>query len=187
MDLVTKIFPADSDIQHLIAAEKAQEEKAKASEVRWYAGMPRSIRPMWGKTSEEFLLLMKLSSTDLNQLLQALAQEFPQGSDQILALLTWYGSGEGPWSGFPAYEDIPQQLLMEFSTAEILAAIESTSMSDTQLEGAARFFGGWELSVRRPDKLKALPESLKRTLLEHSLGSTDEDKRTRAKRAFSAQ
>ncbi len=57
-------------------------------------------------------------------------------------------------------------------------------LTDAQLEGAARLFGGWEFSHRRPKDLAQLSPELKKLLFEHSLKSTDKDKIGRAKGAF---
>jgi len=45
--------------------------------------------------------------------------------DRILALLQWYGSGAGPWSGFPSYESAAEELLLEYQIAEIVSVVES--------------------------------------------------------------
>jgi hypothetical protein len=114
----------------------------------------------------------------------AIAAQFPSRHDRIAALLEWYGSGAGPWSGFPAYEDEAAVLLFDNSTADILTAIAETPMTDQQWEGAARFFGGWDFRQKRPLDLKLISPKLKAILLQHSLRSNDRDKVERAKKAF---
>lgn len=157
-----------------IAEERKKNEETEA---RWLAGMPKSLCRFWTKTRNDL-------SPNLKPLRAALVREYPDPQQRILALFTWYGSGDGPWSGYPSYEDIPQQLLLEFPTAELIAAAERTELSDIQIEGAARCFGGWDFSKDRPDDLKSVPLTLKKRLLEHSLKSTDDDKVERAKGAF---
>jgi hypothetical protein len=103
-------------------------------------------------------------------------------ADRIV--LTWYGSGDGPWSGYPAYEGIAEDLPLDFSTPEIVSTIQSSNLTESQVEGAARLFGGWKFSHLRPDDLKEVPSELKAILLEHSLKSKDQDKRDRAQHAF---
>jgi hypothetical protein len=99
-------------------------------------------------------------------------------------LLNWFGSGEGPWSGFPSYESTAEELLLLHKTDAILQAIRNTKLTEEQVEGTARLFGGWDFSKQRPNDLSLLPQDLKKRLLEHSLKSGDEDKKDRATRAF---
>ena len=103
---------------------------------------------------------------------------------RALALYAWFGSGEGPWSGFPSYEEVAEELLFDIPTAELVAAAQADDLTEVQLEGAARFFGGWSFSQRRLEDRRTLPPALKRKLLDHTLKSTDEDKLARARKAF---
>ncbi len=97
---------------------------------------------------------------------------------------TQTGSGAGPWSGYPAYESVAEQMLLEYPTPELVAAVSGRQLSEEEMEGAARLFGGWEFNRSRPSDNALIPDDLKTNLLEHSLRSTDEDKRNRAKHAF---
>jgi hypothetical protein len=162
------------------SAEKiaAQDKKADAAEARWRKAMPKSILPLWdGVARGPF-------EPDVAPLRTALAREFPDTRQRILALFAWYGSGEGPWSGFPSYEEIAEKLLLEYPTPDLVAAAETGTLTEPQLEGAARLFGGWPFGKNRPADQKALPPALKKKLLDHSLKSTDQDKRQRARSAF---
>ena len=159
-------------------AQKEQIKKTEASHAHWLAVMPSSARAIW--TDEMFQ-----QPTIDSQLFKApLAKQFPDTRERILVLLKWFGSGEGPWSGFPSYESVPEELLLKYSTADVIAAIESKSLDTQEIEGAARFFGGWDFSHERPNDLKLLSPALKQKLLKHSLQSKDSDKRSRAKQAF---
>jgi hypothetical protein len=113
-----------------------------------------------------------------------LAKGIPNLHERIRALLTWFGSGAGPWSGFPGYEEVAEDLLLDYSTSDILAAMDEAPLTEAQTEGAARLFGGWTFSQKRPEDRKKLPANWKQTLLAHSLKSTNDDKRGRAERAF---
>jgi hypothetical protein len=79
---------------------------------------------------------------------------------------------------------VAEQLLLTHSTAELLAAIQATPLDSSQVEGAARLFGGWTFHQERPQDGALLPPELRKRLLEHSLASTDEDKKDRARKAF---
>ena len=126
-----------------------------------------------------------MGEPDNEGMLKALAAQIPNRSERILVLLGWYGSGEGPWSGFPSYESTAENLLLAYETGETLAAINKADLTPWQTEGAARLFAGWHFSRLHPDDLKKMDAGLKKRLLEHSLQSDDEDKKDRAKGAFS--
>jgi hypothetical protein len=164
------------------AEQRASEARAvqeQADWQRWLAATPPSIRRF------DRMDLMPIGADDVPEGARAaLAAQFPSTHDRIAALLEWYGSGAGPWSGFPAYEDEAALLLFDNSTAVILTTIAETPMSDQQWEGAARFFGSWDFRQKRPHDLKLISPKLKAILLQHSLRSGDLDKVERARKAF---
>jgi hypothetical protein len=116
----------------------------------------------------------------LKPLNAALAKQYPDTYDRIRALMAWFGSGAGPWSGFPGYEEIAAKLLRQYPTAELIRAVESRNLTDQELEGAARILGSWT-PVSDPTPI---PADLRRTLLAHCLLSSDQDKVERAEHAF---
>ena len=125
------------------------------------------------------------STGDVDDFRPVLEREYPSKNARILALLNWFGSGGGPWNGAPANESITENVLFLFTTKEILMAIDSRKISETETEGAARFFSGWDFSQKRPDDLrKMLSDALRQKLLAHALKREDEEKREIAQRAF---
>jgi hypothetical protein len=62
----------------------------------------------------------------------------------VLALLGWFGSGAGPWSGHPSYEAAPEQLLLHYPTQLLVEALTATVPTAPQWAGAARYFAGWD-------------------------------------------
>jgi len=126
--------------------EAEQKQRAVAT-ARWLANMPASFLSLWPSVAQSPYVTAK----DLEPFRQALLAEFPDPRVRIRALLTWYGSGAGPWSGFPAYESIAETLLLDFPTDEIVNVVQSTPMTDVQLEGAARLFADWDFAVARPN------------------------------------
>lgn len=99
-------------------------------------------------------------------------------------LFDWFGHGLGRWSGFPAYESVAESLLMRVPIADIRHALDSPDLSETKLEGAARFLAGWEFRTRRRSELVQLPDATKRRLLAHIQQSANQDKLERARAAF---
>jgi len=157
----------------------AREKKENQDEKRWLTVMPSSLRPLWGNARRQYNPPILLP--DMNPLDAALVKQYPEPSDRIRALLSWFGSGAGPWSGFPGYEEIAAKLLREYPTSELIRAAQAGPLNEQELEGTARILGSWK-PVPDPTPI---PAELRRILLEHCLKSSDEDKLERAKRAFS--
>jgi hypothetical protein len=163
--------------RHQYDAGIARGKQNRADKERWMKAMPSSIVPLWPGVQHE-----DVHEYDIRPMEAAVAKEFPDKRARILRLMAWYGSG--PWSGFPVYEGVPEQMLLKYSTPELVDAVTGAELNEQEIEGAARLFGGWEFNKSRPKDNALLPANIKRVLLEHSLKSTDEDKLTRARRAF---
>jgi hypothetical protein len=154
-----------------------QQKEWDEAESRWLEAMPASLKPHWPAAKRSF-------EPNLAPLRKALAKQLPDAQERIRALFSWYGSGMGPWSGFPSYEDIAADLLFDYPTEELLAALEDQELTAAQLEGIARFFGDVRFTQRRPNDRQTLPAELKARLLAHVLAGADKDKQKRAQRAF---
>lgn len=156
----------------------AEQERAKRDWDKWLTAMPKAIVPVWSVRLGQF------SYVDITPLRAALEREVRNETSRILALLQWFGSGAGSWSGFPYYETAAEDLLLGYPTARIVEAIQCSSVDPAQAEGAARLFGGCSFQQQRPDGLKEVPETLKKALWNHVKGTKDTDKLSRATRAF---
>jgi hypothetical protein len=141
-----------------VEAMRAREEQGKRDWDKWLGAMPKAVRPIWSDALGQF------GRVDIAPLRVALESDMPEEGGRILALLEWFGSGAGPWSGFPSYETAAEKLLLDHSTKAIVTAIESTRLNAAQTEGAARLFAGWSFGKQRPEDLKDLPDSLKKVL-----------------------
>lgn len=155
-----------------------RDKKWQADERKWVGAMPAALKPLWPAIDP--------LNPDLNPLRKALAEQLPEKTDRILALFSWYGSGAGPWSGFPSYEGVAEKMLLDYTTVDLLSAIENKELTEAQTEGVARLFGGWAFS-HRPNDDQLLSAELRTRLLKHSLRNADDDKRGRAQRAFGEQ
>lgn len=157
---------------------KAQEEKSKKSWDRWITAMPKEIKPHWEKAIGQFGMV------NIGPLVEVLENEMPDKTQRILVLLEWFGSGAGPWSGFPSYESAAEEMLLKYTTSDILAAIKATNLTLAQTEGTARFFGGFSFSKKHPNGLTELPDAIKKMLWNHVKSTKDKDKFERAESAF---
>jgi hypothetical protein len=86
-------------------------EKFKLAESRWLAAMPSALTPLWPQVRERGGVDPQGAVRNLDPLRAALSKEFPDERSRILALYAWFGSGEGPWSGLPSYEQVAEELL----------------------------------------------------------------------------
>jgi hypothetical protein len=157
---------------------EATERQSEQDWARWVSEMPRALVGVWPGT------IRQSYGADIGALQAALDRSLPDERTRILSLLEWYGSGAGPWSGFPVYEQKAEQLLLQFSTAALLHAVDSAKVSSSHMEGAARLFGGWSFNKSRPNDLSLLPKSLKQSFWNHVKNTEDADKLTRARNAF---
>lgn len=161
------------DYEDAIAQSKISEE----NERRWIEAMPRGVKKAFEDTEREGISIIK---PEYPKVELALRTEYPNQTDRIRALLHWFGSGSGPWSGYPGYETIAESALLKYQTSDLVAAVKSGELSETQKEGAARLFAGWDFNRTRPNDGKLLDKQVKAMLLVHALKSSDQDKRDRA-------
>lgn len=167
-----------SSIRQEVEETRAREKQSRIDEERWDKAMPESVKSGWANALDQFGMV------DSKPLAEALAKAVPDTTQRIRSLLEWFGSGAGPWSGYPAYEGGAEDLLMLHPTNAILAAIQSGPLTIAQTEGAARLFGGWTFGKQRPKDREILPKDLKNRLWDHVKSTTDKDKRARAEAAF---
>ena len=145
---------------------------------RWRAAMPECLAS-FPEAVSDFL-------TDPSRLMHALEVAFPVARDRALALFEWFGHGAGPWSGYPSYESVPEKILLALPLSPLLEALSCQELTAAQLEGAARFFAGWELETKRKQDLARLTGSDRKRLLDHvrQSGGSDADRQARAESAF---
>jgi hypothetical protein len=182
---------------------RQQQEEAQQAWNRWVGAMPDCLREL----SPEIWQII-VEENNLQPATDALASAYPTVTERLLTLFRWFGSGTGPWTGFPAYEQLAEQILLQYSVKDLVTALESAPLTEVELEGAARLFAGHAFQNRsenqvikpeairftnmavfipaRSDEPALIPSALGQQLLEHSLTSSDEDKIDRAKKAFSS-
>ncbi len=171
------VTPSNSDVEEQRAAEE-RAKKIEAALTHWLAVMPPALRAAWdAKDPYEPI-------PDAAPFRAPLSAAIPDERARILALLAWYGTDIGLWSGFPSYEEIPGDLLLDYPTAKIVEVAQTSTLDDAQTEGLARFLASWDFHKQRPNDLTLVPPALKRVLLAHSLKSASDDKKDRARSAF---
>lgn len=154
---------------HDYATERAKaaiEGRARrAARERWLAAAPPQLRErLPALESDAMGMPRRLDADERSELLALLGPP----REAAWALLHWYGSGTGPWTGFPSYETIAMALLLELGADALLDALVGREPSDAVLDGLARYFGDSELARTRRSDLGKLGEPLRSRLLERT-------------------
>ncbi|HEU0029849.1 MAG TPA: hypothetical protein VFQ53_04395 [Kofleriaceae bacterium] len=150
--------------------------ESDAEDAKWKAALPASLRPFFDD------MRPGLPQED-PAWTAAIEAEFPDPVARARVLLELYGSGAGPWSGYPGYESIPAQWLLAMPLPVLLEAIGDVP-GVRLAEGAARLFCSWDFGQRRKRDRTRIPDGLKRALVEHVERTGDEDKRFAARNAL---
>lgn len=153
-------------------------EESQRHREQWLEAMPDCFRPFQERMDDDL-------NSELHQLLlAALRATIPSPKQQALSLFGWFGSGAGPWSGYPSYEGVPKELLLDYSTSSLVEALTSSTPTETQWCGAARYFGGWDFWKRKQGDRALLPTALNQRLLAAARATNIADNFERAVGAF---
>lgn len=158
---------------------KVRAIKSKKDTGRWVNAMPQPLQELWSEDVSMFGV-----GEDIGDYIALLNQKIPNEKERISLLLYWFGSGAGPWSGFPSYESVAEEMLLEYKIEDIVSFAQNEDLTTTQVEGVARLFGGWHFSKKHSKGLEQVPKELKKRLWEHVKTTDDDDKLGRARRAF---
>lgn len=137
---------------------RAEEEKLKKDIQLWFEAMPPCFQPFWPEIN-------RCSKSDLSTYTRALEQT----RTSMLSVFAWFGSIQVPWNQFRDYELVPETILLTFSTDLLIQELESRPLTFQELEGAGRYFSGWNFDRIKSGEAKKLPPALKRTLWGHVL------------------
>lgn len=184
-------------IQSRASAERAWQ--------RWFAAMPPALRSLLTDQQDSIGMIIAVPSPsaataeaetdqfagpvtfDAERLLgvkHAIEEAYPDTVQRAEVLFEWYGKGNGAWTSFPAYEEIPEYLLIDVPFEQLLSALRGSSVPEPRLEGAARFFAGWTFAKKHSAKLTSIPPALRQQLLDQGLKTEEPDRRARAEIAF---
>lgn len=152
---------------------QARQREEQAQRTRWLAATPACLR--------ERLDVLEVGALGgpapgsprvLEAITELRATSDP--STVVIALLRWFGSGVGRWSGYPTYENVPEALLVTLGTAQVLAGITGRELDTAALSGLARYFGSWEYRKERRAELRSVPQELRDQLVAHVRANLDE-------------
>jgi hypothetical protein len=168
----------DDALEQLDDDEERYAESLQARE-DWERAMPPSLRPLWPDRLDD-----EMSPADIETARALLEAAVPDPVERVRALYTWFGSGEGPWSGYPSYEGAAEQLLLAYPIEILLAALEAPTDDPFALYGAARLFGGWDFGKTRRADRERCPEPLRKRMLDAVAWHSIRDNYDRFRSAF---
>jgi hypothetical protein len=160
----------DRQEQHSRQALQDGIRSYSAERAHWLQIMPASVRPLWN--DEMWGYRDFFEDTDANRrahaneqpMLDALSQEFPDKNQRILVLFDWYGSDVADNRTFGRYQAVVDDLLQQFSTSELAQALQSTTLTEQQLDGAVRLFAESSFREARRKEIRDIPPALKEVL-----------------------
>jgi hypothetical protein len=124
----------------------------------WARAMPPSLRPLWPERLGDL-------EPDIGSARALLEAAIPDPIERVQALYEWFGSSSDWWSDSPAYEDVPQMLLLEFPIEVLFAALDASNDNVVALYGAAKFFAGRHFDRSRKRDRQRCPEPLVQRML----------------------
>ena len=157
-----------SIVRESFDASHAAEVQALDVGARWMAALPASLRPFFHE--------MRQSSELRSEWSAALATEIPDAVRRAEVLLELYASGAGPWSGYPSWERVPEQLLAETSIATLLDAI-GIAPNAMRARGTLRLLSSRTFRERKRDLRKKLSPAVRDLLRAHALALEEHDDR----------
>lgn len=193
---------------HTPLAEFEEEQRQRAAEVvaweRWHAATPAALQRYlepYRETLGMVLFVPAPSATVAGsesgpplpdgmtaEYFDALAVMFEQQMSDVgeraRALFAWLGEGGARWSGFPAYELVPECFLFRMSIDELVGALEDADDAPATWDGAARFLAGWQFGARRAHERALLPDTLRTRLRQRVGDGRDPDRLARLEAAF---
>ena len=164
---------------------RTEAERGRAAWEAWLAAAPGCLAPLVEPLSASASGGSVDDPTDLiAAAIRSLREAYPEERDHVLALLAWFGSGEGPWSGFPSYEQVAVELLLVYPPNLLVEAVSHDEPTVLHLEGAARFFSSWWFAQAHPGEASRIPAEVAEQLLAHVDLTGVETKRTMLRAAL---
>jgi hypothetical protein len=165
------------DAQHRREADERRKAERRAAVARWEHAMPPCLRTLWPERLGDM-------NPDIAAARELLAVAVPDPVERVRVLYEWFGSGAGPWSGFPAYEAVPERLLREYPVQTLIDAVSTQTTTEAGLLGAARLFADWNFGRSRRADRSRCPEALRTRMLVRVEQQGISDNLERFRRAF---
>lgn len=159
-------------------AAQARADDGEKIAARWREAMPRAWQPFFDEMRRGGSALPPAWTS-------ALAAELPDPVHRARALLVLFGSGAGPWSGYPSWESVPARVLLDVPLSVLVDALGDTA--DLRcVSGALRLFASWDFRGRLPQLAAGLPAGRRERLIAHAEAIEDDGQRAQALDALGA-
>jgi hypothetical protein len=132
--------------------EQARRAVAEFEEREWSEAAPSSLRSLLALGSKEFATIQM--ARDL-----VLAEHRGDHLPALVALLRWFAVGRGEWRSQKA-EAFVVSVIEEFPQNLVVAAVESSLLTDAVCVGAARYVSYWALGRKSGAARDWVPERL---------------------------
>lgn len=138
------------DLERARLADRARRE--------WLQAAPPCFRDL--SPDDPVAMLPNADDPALDASEARLRATYANAADATHALLSWFGSGAGPWSGYPAYEGLAENLLHRLGLDVAREVALSHASAPAVMRGAARLFSSWNLVAHRKSAVGDVPVSL---------------------------
>lgn len=139
-------------LQNRIEAKRNMEAD-KIIERKWLASSPKCFSKYWTE-------IKNLNNNYFISLVTDLNREIPDKENQIIILLQTFGRTENFWSGYPIYEELPNEILKTFEVQEIILAYLNSNKNYKTRKGLGRFLCSFEFKKEREKYLKDIPQNV---------------------------
>ncbi len=152
----------------------------QAATTKWEASAPEAIKPLLADAMK--------GTINTTELLLALDASVPDEPTKARQLLRWFGCTGGKWTGAPAYQEVPEKMLVKFRW-QVLVEAFMTEEGDIRedapiLEGMGRLVSGRLYLEQRAADIARFSKELKDALMKHALVSGDREKPAALEAAF---
>jgi len=141
---------------------------------KWESAIPECLRSRWAKI--DWGSPLGPDEATVSELFQIAKNNYHAQDELILSLLGWYGSGVFFFKQKTAYEILPEKLLLRIETRDIIKVVTTRKLTSSQMEGASRYFVGWEFHKQKPKDEILISTELKQLILNHVKQQKDKDK-----------
>lgn len=133
--------------------EKLNRDQQVVAERKWLEYAPASFR----KYREE---MNDFDDSYLPLLAGDLKAEIPDKNERIIRLLQLFGYSSHFWTGYPLYEEVPNELLKTLDTKEIINAYLQSDRNYKTRKGLGRFLCSFEFKKERAKYMECISEEL---------------------------
>ncbi|MEU4620473.1 hypothetical protein AB0G04_10920 [Actinoplanes sp. NPDC023801] len=159
---------------------QAVRQRERLAEEHWKAAAPAAVRDLLDLAIAAAHTTGVLPPSVPALVATRLAEAVPDRAERAAALLTWYGSGTGRYSGFPVHESLPAPALAATPIADLIDALQRFPGDVRVAAGAVRHLCGWRSRTHLTRDIARLPAEVRARLLAVARESDDDTTRRRA-------